>query len=167
VAGPGCICVGVITKPVGVRGYVKIRAFTETADSFLKIKKVFLEDGVTLQLLDPMVKTPSILIVKVCNDRTAAELFRGKRLFAYPSDFQPLDDGEYYLETLVGMTAVNESGDAVGRVSATFDFGAGAFLDITLSNSNEVVTIQFNSMAILDVNIEDGVIRLDDRFILR
>jgi 16S rRNA processing protein RimM len=161
------ICVGVITRPVGIRGYVRIRTFTETAESFLKIKKIFLEGGDVLQLHDPDIREQSVLVARVCIDRTAAESFRGKRLFADPSDFPPLDNGEYYLETLVGMTAVNESGGAVGRVSAAFDFGAGAFLDITLHASSDVATIQFNGTAILDINVEDGVIRLDERFILR
>ncbi|MDR1365200.1 MAG: ribosome maturation factor RimM [Holosporales bacterium] len=165
----GSVCIGVISKPVGVKGDVKVRVFTETAESFLKIKGIFLETGAELKLLCPKVRSPTTVVagLGLRGDRTAAESFRGKRLFAYLNDFPPLDDGEYYLESLVGMAAVDRSGNVVGHISASFDFGAGAFLDITTSESGNVATIQFNSTAILDIDNVGGIIKLDEQFILR
>jgi 16S rRNA processing protein RimM len=162
------VCVGVITKPVGVRGGVRVRTFTETSKSFLAIRRIFLEDGTELKLLNPEIKSQTVLVAKLpsCYDRTSAEAFRDKKLFAYLDDFPVIGDDEYYLEGLIGMAAVANSGKMIGRISATFDFGAGAFLDVTINDSDKVGTIQFNGTTILDVDVGRGEVIIDERFLI-
>ena len=52
------------------------------------------------------------------------------RLFVDRSALPPADDDEYYLTDLIGLTAVDPSGRALGTVSVVHDYGAGASFEI-------------------------------------
>ena len=67
--------------------------------------------------------------VKV-TDRAQAEKLTNTRLFVDRSALPPADDDEYYLTDLIGLTAVDPSGRALGTVSVVHDYGAGASFEI-------------------------------------
>ena len=58
-------------------------------------------------------------------DRTAAEALRGVPLTVDRAALPPLDEGEFYVDDLIGLPAVDTAGVALGAVIAVENYGAG------------------------------------------
>ena len=55
---------------------------------------------------------------------------RGTELTVPRASLPPLEDGEYYHTDLIGLAAVSTDGEAIGRVVAIDNFGAGDVIEI-------------------------------------
>ena len=162
------VCVGIITKPVGICGHVKIVPYTVTPHSFLQFKLFFIYDDIKLTLEFPRINNKSEITTRLknYNTRNDVELLRLKHLYIKRNYLPPLLENEYYLEDLRGLNVLNENRKNIGVVNTVLDYGAGAFLDIKLFENRRVVTIPFDSKSILDVNLESRQITVIDYLIL-
>lgn len=93
-------------------------------------------------------------------DRTAAETLTGTSLFIDASDRRPLDDGEYWPDDLVGLTAVSPTGVALGQVEAVIE-GAAQFR-IVIRGSGGPFEVPFVAELIPEVDLEAGRIVIAD-----
>ena len=110
------ITVAIILKPQGIRGEVKVKAETDTAEE-LKAFKTVLIDGVAYSVLSVRAQGEfAYLSLKGVADRNSAELLRGKEIEVERSEMPDLPDGRYYIGDLIGCTVVNERGDILGEV---------------------------------------------------
>ena len=73
-----------------------------------------------------------MLVVRLAgvDSREAAEKLTGVALFARRAQLPPPSDDEFYHDDLVGLEAVTREGEALGRVVALRNFGAGDILEI-------------------------------------
>ncbi|MDR2667272.1 MAG: ribosome maturation factor RimM [Holosporales bacterium] len=162
------VCVGMIAKPVGVRGLVKIVPYTVSPHSFLQFRRFLIADGVALTVESPKINNVGEIITRLIGYETRddVEQFRLKHLCVRRSDLPSLPNNEYYVEDLRGLSVLNEEGKSIGIVNTVLDYGAGAFLDINLAEARGPATIPFNCKSILDVNLERGRIIVADNFVL-
>jgi len=162
------ICVGVIAKPVGVRGQVKIRTYTESPESFLRFSSFCLEDGTEVALKSPKITDKDEITAFVAGyaDRTEVEKLRLKEIFVKRKDLKELGEGEYYFEDLVGLDVFNQKFEKVRKVNATLDYGAGTFLDIEYNSAGRIATLPFNKNSIIDIDLEKNVLKVDDSYLL-
>ncbi|MBR0551873.1 16S rRNA processing protein RimM [Sphingomonadaceae bacterium LXI357] len=109
----------------GVTGEVRLKVFAEDIGRY----RSFNGGALTLKSVR---KGPNGAIARFAEigDRTAAERLRGTELTVPRSALPPLDDGEYYHVDLLGLPAVSADGEALGRVVAVDDFGAGDVVEI-------------------------------------
>jgi 16S rRNA processing protein RimM len=162
------VCVGVITKPVGVCGQVKIIPYTVSPHSFVQFKFFFFFDNVTLALEFPKIRGNGEIITNLKNYKTRndVESLRLKRIYVKRDDLPPLPKDEYYLEDLRGLNVLDKNEKNIGIVNTVLDYGAGTFLDVKLIENTKPATIPFNKKSILDVNLDCGRIIVDDHFVL-
>ena len=86
------LTIGLIVKPQGIRGEVKVKPYTDGAESFRGLKRVFL-DGEERKVLSVRCGADAVYLgLKGVPDRNAAELLRGKEL-TIPREEAP-DHGE-------------------------------------------------------------------------
>lgn len=110
------ITVAIILKPQGIRGEVKVKAMTDSADILEDFKSVLI-DGVEYSVLSSRSQGEfAFLTLKGVADRNAAELLRGREIEVYREDMPSLPDGRYYIADLIGCTVANERGDIYGQV---------------------------------------------------
>ena len=124
----GLILVGEFGRPHGVRGLVKLRAFTADPQAVAAYGPLSDETGdrqFRLELLPG-----GIARVDGVTDRDGAARLTGLRLYVARDALPAPEEEEFYLADLVGLRAVTAEGCALGRVVAVEDFGAGAFLTI-------------------------------------
>lgn len=161
------ICVGVITKPFGIKGQVRLHPYTKSPDFFLQNTKLLLENGIEILLKYPRLEQTGDIIACIdgIQDRTVAEKLRLQKVFVLREDLQSLDDGEYYFEDLIGLLMIDEEHKCLGEVIGVYDYGAGVFLEIKMKNS-QVATIPFNKDAVVNVNLNDRKITVKKRFLL-
>ncbi|WP_404370047.1 ribosome maturation factor RimM [Sphingomonas sp. MMS24-J45] len=119
------VTLAVIIGAHGVTGEVRLKVFTEDLGRY----KSF--NGGTLSLKSVRHGSNGMIArIAEVTDRNAAEALRGTELTVSRSELPPLEDGEYYHADLLGLAVVTTEGEAIGRVVAIDDFGAGDVLEI-------------------------------------
>lgn len=103
-------------------GEVRLKVFAEDLPSH----RAFNGGALTLTSL----RDGSIARFAEVRDRNAAEALRGTLLTVPRDALAPLEEGEYYHADLIGLPAVSSDGDALGRVVAVENFGAGDVVEI-------------------------------------
>ncbi|MBR0650773.1 16S rRNA processing protein RimM [Roseomonas terrae] len=120
------VMVGEIGRPHGVRGLVRLRAFTEDPAAIAAYSPLTDESGARSFALT--LKGGDIAAVEGVADRDAAQRLTGTKLFVERDRLPAPAEEEFYLTDLIGLAAVTESGESLGRVRAVEDHGAGPFL---------------------------------------
>ena len=135
----GLIAMGVIGRPHGVRGLVRVTSFTaDPADLATyplqdeRGRRFVLEwrgEGIAAigEVVGGEVAGGATRWVR---DRDAAARLTNLRLYAPREALPPAAEDEFYLADLVGMAAFDAEGKALGTVEAVHDYGAGASLEI-------------------------------------
>ncbi|RJY08808.1 ribosome maturation factor RimM [Aurantiacibacter aquimixticola] len=123
------VTLAAITGAHGVAGDVRLKLFGEGLASF-KLHKTFNDAALTLQQVRDDKKGGAIARFAEVKDRSAAEKLRGTTLTVPRSALPELDEGEYYHADLIGLAAVSNTGEALGKVIAINDFGAGDVIEI-------------------------------------
>lgn len=111
------LTVATVLKPQGIRGEIKVKALTDSAEDLKSFKKVRI-GGEEYSVLSARISGEfAYLSLKGVADRDAAELLRGKDIEANRADAPALPDGRYYIVDLIGCKVLNERGDFLGEVS--------------------------------------------------
>jgi 16S rRNA processing protein RimM len=127
--GAADITLAAVTGAHGVTGEVRLKLFGDGIAS-LKAHKTFNNGTLTLKSLRDDNKGGAIARLAEVADRTAAEKLRGTLLTVSRDALPPLAEGEYYHADLIGLAAVSDTGEALGRVVAVDNFGAGDVIEI-------------------------------------
>ncbi len=161
------VCVGIVAKPLGIKGQVKLHSYTASPDFFLQHARLFLKDGTEIVLKYPRIDRSGDVItcVEGINNRTDADGLRLQEVFVAREELPQLGDGEYYHEDLIGLNVVDDKHKRLGQISAIQDYGAGAFLEID-STGIKIATIPFNREAIIAVDFQACEVVINKRFLL-
>jgi 16S rRNA processing protein RimM len=129
-SGERKIALAAVAGAHGVKGELRLKLFSESADSLSRQEKLFV-GGVERRLLAIRNggKT-AVARFEGIDDRSAAEALRGSLIEIDRSALPPLEDDEYYHADLIGLPAVDRDGKPVGAVVAVEDYGAGDLLEI-------------------------------------
>ena len=114
----------------GVGGEVRLKSFTESADSLKRHKRLFAGDRPLTLLALRGAGNGLIARFAEIEDRSAAEALRGQLLSVPRADLPPLEEGEYYHADLIGLCCETEAGERLGEVIAVENYGAGDLLEI-------------------------------------
>jgi len=119
------VTLAVIIGAHGIAGEVRLKVFADDLASY----KVFNSGALTLKSVRTGSNGAIARFAEVA-DRNAAEALRGTQLTVPRSALPPLAEGEYYHVDLLGLPAVSDAGDALGKVVAIDNYGAGDVLEI-------------------------------------
>lgn len=138
---PTHLVVGHLAKSHGTRGEMFVHPLTDHPE------QTFLP-GVVLTLGDPSDDEPNpdlpplrieasrphqrgwLVTFGGVEDRTSADLLRGRYLFRAIDDVEPLADGELFYHQLLQMTVETVDGEVVGRVVEVFEVGPMDLLEV-------------------------------------
>ena len=130
------VTLAAITGAHGVTGAVRLKLFGDGVAA-LKRHKSFNDGALTLESLRDDGKGGAIARFAEVAGRTAAETLRGTALSVPRSALPPLAEGEYYHADLLGLVAVSDAGDELGRVIAVDNYGAGDIVEIERPNGKK------------------------------
>jgi 16S rRNA processing protein RimM len=154
------IQLGVIGRPHGVRGLVRVTSHTADpadltaygplsdaqgrrftlrwkAEGVAEVE--FVANGVTLKVAD----------------RNAAEKLTNTRLFIDRSALPPQGEDEFYLADLIGLSATGQDGGLIGTVAIVHDYGAGTSLEIDRGEAASVI-VPFTRACVPEIDIAAG-----------
>ncbi|WP_439595890.1 ribosome maturation factor RimM [Falsiroseomonas sp.] len=121
------VIVGEIGRPHGVRGLVRLRAFTADPAAIASYGPLTDEAGTRRFAVTPL--PDGIARIEGVSDRDQAARLTGVKLYADRDRLPPPEDPEeFFLCDLEGLAAHGEDGSVLGVVRAVEDHGAGPFL---------------------------------------
>lgn len=150
---PQPVRLGVITRPHGVRGAVRVRLDNPLSDILRPGLEVLLDDGRTLTVQGVFGQGDRVSFDGV-GGRDAADALRG-RVISVPRDvLPPPDDDEVYLVDVIGAEVRRESGEVLGTVTRFWDNGAHPIADVKTASG--IVAMPFVPAMLVDVDVEAG-----------
>lgn len=110
------LTIATVLKPQGIRGEIKVKALTDSAEDLKNFPRVFI-DGVEYKVLSVRPAGDcAFLSLRGIADRNAAELLRGKELQALREDAPELPEDTFYLVDVLGCEVVTEKGKRLGTI---------------------------------------------------
>ncbi len=125
------VCLGAVTGSYGVRGEARVKSFCADPSAIGDYGALTLDNGATctLTVLRPVKGGYAVRLSGVPH-KEAADALKGQRLWAPRTALPALPDDEFYHSDLVGLDVIDTGGEALGRVHAVHDHGAGDILEV-------------------------------------
>ena len=151
--------VGVITSTHGVRGEVKVYPTTDDALRFKELKHVILDTGketIPLEIENvKFFKQFAILKFKGIDSINDIEKYKRCPLLVSREDAVDLEEDEYFIADMIGMTVVTEDEEVFGSLRDVMETGANDVYVIDSKEHGEVL-IPAIKECILDIDVEEG-----------
>lgn len=155
--------VGVITTTHGVRGEVKVYPTTDEPERFLELDYVLLDTGRELRKLEiknvKFFKNLVILKFKGVDNINDIEKYKGRDLWIPREEGQELEEDEYYIADLLGMSVVLEDGQEFGTLKDVMETGANDVYVVEDTKGEEILLPAIKE-CILDVDVEKNVMTI-------
>lgn len=153
------VAVGIFGAPQGVRGEVRVKSYTQDPRAIRDYGSLTDKAGrATFKLTAARVMRDQMLVVRVAGveSREEAEKLTGVELFVTRALLPPLPDDEFYHDDLVGLEALSEAGDSLGRVVALHNFGAGDILEIAPPSGGDTLMLPFSKAVAVEIDVGNG-----------
>ena len=147
----------------GLRGEVRLKAFTEDPLSVARYGPLEAEDGKRHFEIEAMRPAKDMLVARLkgVTDRDAAERLTNLRLYVARERLPKAADDEFYHADLIGLAAVTANGEAFGTVKAVHNFGAGDLLEIEPVTGGATMMLPFTETAVPEIDMAGGRIVIE------
>lgn len=153
--------VGIITGTHGLKGEVKVFPTTDDKQRFLDLEEVLLDTG--KEMLELKVEYckffKKFVFVKFegLDDINDVEQYKRCPLLVTRENAVELEEDEYYVADLLGLTIVDDSGATIGRLENVIATGANDVYEVLTEDGGRILLPAIKE-CILDVDMEEGVI---------
>lgn len=146
----------------GIRGEVRVKPFGDDPLSFTDYGILTTKDGKqSFEVQNARVqKTVVVTKFKEVTDRNRAEELNGVELYIDRDQLPDTDDDEFYYSDLNGLIVKDPGGEALGKIVAVQDFGAGDLLEIR-PKRGKTFYIPFTKDFVPEINLEAGFVAVD------
>jgi len=155
------VSVGRIISTHGLRGEVTFKYYNEDKRNMERYHQFFLFEGESVFPLkvESVRQKKDVFLLKFQGVETIEEAKRlvRKELFVREEDLPPLEDGEFYLYQLEGLSAYNERGELMGKVQGVLE-SRGVPILVILGEKETYVP--FAEDFLLCVDVKEGFIRV-------
>jgi len=150
------ILMGVIGRPHGVRGLVRVNAYTADSAALADYAPLIDKTGRKFDLEWVSENIAQLFEITAAGrrriaDRNEAERLTNTELFAPRSALPEAEAEEYYLADLVGLAARDAVGANIGKVVAVHDYGGGVSLEIGGGGTPLIVPFTRQAVPVVDL----------------
>lgn len=144
------IKIGIIVKPQGIKGEVKVKPITDDISRFDSLKKVFV-GGVEKRVLS-VKRSPDFVFLALSGveDRNASEMLRNMDVFIRREDAVKLDEGSYFIADIIGCFVFDEEQKNYGKIidvtSAKTDY-------FTVEDNGKIMRFPFLKKLLVKVDL--------------
>lgn len=153
--------VGIITKPQGLRGELRVMPVTDDPSRF----KQLVGKQVTLRMAGKetiftisnarLHKNFVLVMFEGVDNRNIAETLMRASIYIQDDLALPLEEGEYFVRDLVGLNIVTREGEALGKLSRVLNTPANDVY-VVETPEGDAFMIPATKNVILEVNVPDG-----------
>ena len=127
--------IGMILRPHGVRGAIKVLPLTADVRRFQKLKEAYLErqEGYVPITAGEISIQPDAVFLRLsgCNTREEAEALRGLYLCVDRAHALKLPPGQYFVADMLGCAVEDSRGTPLGELTEVLETGANDVYVIT------------------------------------
>jgi 16S rRNA processing protein RimM len=159
---PAQVCIARIGAAHGVRGAVKLWTFTEDPFAVTRYGPLSTRDGArSFEVAHAREgKGHLVATLKGVTTRNEAERLNGIELYVARDKLPATDDDEYYHADLIGLAAETTAGQALGKVIAIHNFGAGDIIEIA-PPSGATMLLPFSNAVVPTVDLANGRVLIE------
>lgn len=153
--------VGIITGTHGLKGEMKVFPTTNDKERFLDLEDVLLDTG--KELLELKVEYckffKKFVFVKFegLDDINEVEQYKRCPLLVRRENAVELEEDEYFVADLLGMTIVDDSGVTIGKLENVIETGANDVYEVLTGDGGRILLPAIKE-CILDVDMDEGII---------
>ena len=151
--------IGKVSSSHGISGEIMIYPLTDDITRFDDLKYFICGDE-EYTIVNLRIHKGQVLVqTKQITDRNKADLLKGRYVEVRREDALPLSEGQYYIEDLKGLKAVDINSGRTGILKDVIQPGS---VDVFLiqTEGREMMMPFFNS-DVEEINLKEGYIRLD------
>jgi 16S rRNA processing protein RimM len=161
---PKYLLLGEVLRPHGIQGEMRVRVLTDYPERLAELDTVYIgrdpnETDATAYSIESVRMHQGYALMKLAgvDDRDQADLLRQLYVMVLLEDAVPLEEGEFYLYQLIGLTVQTEAGETIGTLTEVLETGAN---DVYIVQSPEYgeVLIPATEETILKTNVSAGKI---------
>ena len=159
------ILVGVIQKPYGLLGEIKVKPETFDFDRHKQLKQVYCRkrhgeevETLTVRATRADERYWYLKFEDIKTPEAAAHL-SGMELCVGPEEKLELPKGMVYFSDLPGMKAIDEKGEEVGTVLEVMETGVQEFL--LLKTTHGEIPVPWNDQYVKKIDVETKTVELD------
>ena len=158
------LATGVIRSPHGVKGYVKVRPFSDDFDHFFTLDEITVQKGDKARRLsvEKVQEHSGELLMKFKGIETPedARFLSGWDILVPREQASPLAEGEVYTADLQGMKLVYDN-EEVAEVVSVLDGAQSVLLEVKTSRNDRLHLVPFmRGVFVDDVDVESGTMTL-------
>lgn len=153
--------IGIIVKPQGIRGEIRILPTTDDPSRFSLLinQEIFVNHKAYKLTAARLQKGIVIAKLEGVDSRNAAELLIKSVITIPPEKALPLQQDEYYIRDLIGLSVETEEGENIGTISKVLN-----------TNANDVYIIKTQDDSFMIPAIKDVVLSVstaDKKIVVR
>ena len=148
------VVIGVVVAPHGVRGSLRVRALGP--GRHLREGTEPVVAGMRRRISAARQTSKGFLLdLEGVKSRVDAKTLGGEVLLLDRKELDVPEEGEYYVTDLVGLTAVNDAGEVVGKVMDTFETAAHEVL-VVREDDRQDLYLPFTFEHVPEVDLRAG-----------
>ncbi len=154
--------IGLILRPHGVHGAVKLQPLTTDNQRFLKLTEAYIEQNgeyIPVEAIEISVQRDVVFLrLSFCDNREQAEALRGKYLCVDRAHAAKLPAGRYFVADLIGCAVEDSNGKPLGKLTDVLETGAN---DVYVIKGEKTLMIPALKKLLQHVDVQSGRIILD------
>lgn len=155
------VLMAVIGAAHGIRGEVRVKPYSDDSLSFTDYGALESRDGRTFEVDRARVQK-TVVVTKFIgiDDRNQAEELNGLKLYIPRERLPETNEDEFYYSDLEGLVVTTPDGEALGKIVAVQDFGAGDLLEVR-PKRGRTFYVPFTKAFVPEVDMENGKVVAD------
>lgn len=158
------LCIGVVAKPQGIRGELKIVPYTDDISRFGLLKRVYFQTKDGYQLYNVLSARYNdafgFIRLEGIGDMTQAEHFRNLEVYVKREDAAKLPKGRYFIADLIGCKVSTDQGEELGVLD---DVLQNAGNDVYIVKGKQTILFPAIRDLLLTVDVEKEIIIVDHK----
>jgi 16S rRNA processing protein RimM len=156
------IIIGKIISAYGVKGWVKVRPFTEKPKNFIEYEKQFIskdqKNWDPLEINNMKIQGQDVIADFGFKDWDIAESSKGKFLAISRDDLPKLGSDEYYWDDLIDLNVLDMDDTNIGKVTGLIETGAN---DVLVVSGDKERLIPYIPQVINYIDLDRKIIKVD------
>ena len=158
------VTIGMIEKPFGVRGEVRVRSLSDVPGRFEGLTTVTLEapSGKTVATTVRSVRalhTAYVLRLDACSTPEEAAMLRGWAVKIPPGSSPPLPQGQYYEYELIGLSVRDEAGHELGTLAEILETPGNHVCVVRGKDGEALIPATKDAVAAVDLSSKTMTVR--------
>ena len=156
------VIIGKIISAYGIKGWVKIRPFTETAKNFIQYKTQFLsrnqKDWNRVEIKEIKIQGQDVIADIGLIDRDQSISHKGYFLAIERDQLPQVPEDEFYWDDLIGLKVIDVDREDLGKVVGLIETGAN---DVLVVSGDRERLIPYIPQVIKKVDTHNQLIEVD------